>query len=136
MKEDSINKANEALANMGSRGGVINATTNILSDINKVAEDVQAVRDLWAPLFEKVGIIMKIVDRLADVSQLWLTIYQSVFSSVHGLRFIPMPQLHGQYSRSHSRFVVIGYRHFLVLIQYHRQLSLRTNAIRKYMLSW
>ena len=36
-------------------------------EANEAVDDARAIGSLWAPLFEKVGDIMKIVDGLADV---------------------------------------------------------------------
>jgi hypothetical protein len=80
MNAQLINKTNEALGNMGTPVGVVNAANNTLGGINKITEDAKTVSNLWAPLFEKLGLFMRIMDGISDVSGLEiLAICRTVF---------------------------------------------------------
>jgi hypothetical protein len=103
---EPITQANEALANMDSLGRTVHFASDVMGGIGEVTGDGTAFGYLWAPLFEKIGIFMKIVDSIADVRNiLFLCDCVSVGSCTHALRSIRTQRLHGQCYRSHSRFV-------------------------------
>jgi hypothetical protein len=101
--EGAIKEANDAMEKMHSPGRVTEAAGSTLNESDKAVEAVSAIGALWAPLFEKVGVFMKIADALADVREQRFFVRQSV-SSAYDLRFILMRKLHGQCFLSHSRF--------------------------------
>jgi hypothetical protein len=62
-----INEADIALVGVYGAERAIGMASEVLGVINEAVDDARAIGSLWAPLFEKVGDIMKIVDGLADV---------------------------------------------------------------------
>jgi hypothetical protein len=64
---ESIKKASEGLENMRSLGRAGDVPGDMLGRVNRYVEDATAVGNLWAPLFQKVGLFVQIVDALADV---------------------------------------------------------------------
>jgi hypothetical protein len=67
---EPIKQANEALANMHSLGKLVSSASNVMGGISEVVADGTAFDQLWTPLFEKIGIFMRIVDSLTDVLNL------------------------------------------------------------------
>jgi hypothetical protein len=67
---EPIKQANEALTNMHSLGKVVSSVSDVMGGIGEIVVDGAAFVDLWAPLFEKIGTFMKIVDSLTDVMNL------------------------------------------------------------------
>jgi poly(3-hydroxyalkanoate) synthetase len=77
--EESLVKTNEDLEKMQSPKGIVSVAGKTASEVGRVVEDATAVADLWAPLFEKVGFFMKIVDEVAEVRTLKFPNFMNYF---------------------------------------------------------
>jgi hypothetical protein len=68
--KESLVKTNDDLGKMQDLKGIVSVTGETVGKAGRAVQDATAVADLWAPLFEKVGFFMKIVDEIAEVRTL------------------------------------------------------------------